>query len=295
MFAKRVCLLLAASLSLAGSAAFAQPGGRIMELPPAFKMKLDANQAKLNALEQKVDGVLGRKSIRLADESIEKEMYAYAQEMKAAFDEAQREAEAAGKSKGQRGNTMLLEKFEMMAKSHEVRTNSLAKKFDLIEAGVKKGQIVLEKPVLMRLSPAERNEFKKSLAPEGIRKMEGLHPDIFQPGAAMPGRTSMNLFDFNSEQVGCAVKSAGKVLADGVGDFFVKDAEAACLAPCVGPCLAQNWGACAACCVVAGPNAIQAWNEFVGCWNGSCACKWYKPWCCARKAWCLSVLINKLA
>ena len=170
----------------------------------------------------------------MADENTEKEMYAYAEQMKAAFDEAQSEADKAAKSGGRQGNTALLNSFETMAKKHEARANNLAKNFERIEAGLKTGEIVLDKPVLMRMSPQEKNEFKKFLAPQGLQKMERLHPGILNSS------TSMNLFDFDGEKVGCAIKSAGRMLTDGVSDFFVRDAQAMYAAVHSQTCIART-------------------------------------------------------
>jgi hypothetical protein len=181
-----------------------------------------------------------------------------------------------------------------MAKAHEVRVNKLARNFELIEARVKRGDVVLDKRLLMKMSPAEQNEFKRSLNPEGLRKMEKLQPDLFRPGAMMRGRTSLNFFDFDidSQRIGCAVKSAGIMLVDGIGDFFVRDAEARYFAPCVGPCVAKNWPACVSCVVAAGPKGIDAWNSFVHCWNGCRGWWWKKRWCRVK---CLAKFIAKLA
>lgn len=289
MTVKPFCLLLAASFCLVGSVAFAAP-----PVPAAFKQKLNANDVMLKGLESRAATILSRKTVGPESDNLEKEMYAYAERMKAAMDQAVSEADKAAKSGGRQGNVALLDSFETMAKAHEVRANRMAKNFERIEAGVKTGEITLDKSLLMRMSPQEKNEFKRNLTPQGLQKMERMHPDIFRPG--MSGRTSLNFLDgLDGERMACAVKEAGGFLANGIGDFFVRDAEAMYAAPCIGPCIAKNWAACTACVVAIGPKAIQAWNNFVSCWNGSCSCRWYKPWCCAQKAWCLAKLIAKLA
>jgi hypothetical protein len=130
--------------------------------------------------------------------------------------------------------------FKATAQAHAAKIDSLIKKFEAIESKVKIGDITLDKASLKKMRPAELNEFKKSLAPQGIQKMQRLYPDIFSG-------TSMNLFD--GEQVVCAVEKTGDMLIGGIGDLFsVRDANAA------------PWSYC--------------WQKYVTCWK-NCGRYWW--------------------
>ncbi|MCW5206625.1 hypothetical protein VU08_06820 [Desulfobulbus sp. F5] len=212
-------LLVAASFSLVGSVAFAAP-----PVPPTFTQKLALSESKLKAIEGKTAIILSRKTLTVADENIEKELEVYAEQIRAASEEA----EKAGIN------------FKPTAQAQASKIDNLIKKFEAIESKVKIGEITLDKASLKKLRPAELNEFKKSLAPQGLQKLQKLHPDIF-------GGTSMNLFD--GEQVVCAVEKTGDMLIGGIGDLFsVRDANAA------------PWSYC--------------WQKYVACWR-NCNRYWW--------------------
>jgi len=286
------CLLIVVSFLLVSVTAFAQPEERMKPgaISPAFKGKIDSATLKLNGIESQIAKIDRQKIVTIGDaENLEKTMYEYAEYMKAALDAALQEAQKAGESRGKEGSIKSLKNFEDTAKAHEPRVNKLAKNLKSIEAKIKVATIKLDRPLLQQMTPAEREEFRKFLAPKGIQKMEKLHPDLFKPGTK-PG-ASLNLSD--GAQV---VSSIGGFCSSlQIGNFFVSPAEAALAAPCVGVCWAKNWAGCAACVGAAGSSAVNAWNDFVSCWNGACKCKWYKPGCCAKKAWCLAKFIGKIA
>ena len=288
------CLLIVASFLLVSVTAFAQPKERMKPeaISPVFKGKINPAILKLNAIESHIAKINREKIVRINDaEDLEKKMYEYAEHMKNALDAALQEAQKAGESEGKEGSIKSLKNFEDTAKAHEARVNKLARNLESIEAKIKVGAITLDKPLLQQMTPPEREEFRKFLAPKGIKNMEKLHPDLFKPGTKPVG--SLNLSD--RYQVISSIGGFCNSLPEQIGNFFVSPAEAALAAPCVGVCWAKNWAGCVTCVVAAGPAAVNAWNEFVSCWNGACGCKWYKPWCCAKKAWCLAKFIGKIA
>lgn len=75
--------------------------------------------------------------------------------------------------------------------------------------------------------------------------------------------------------------------AKAVGNALIPTAEAAQIWPCVKPCSQKKWSECWQCISKAGPNVVNAWNNFWSCWNASS--KWWK------RAWCLAQFIAKLA
>ncbi len=58
------------------------------------------------------------------------------------------------------------------------------------------------------------------------------------------------------------------------------------LKPCIAPCIAQNWSACATCIIRNVPAGIQHYNQFRDCWNG---CHGFWKWFC--RARCLAVFV----
>ncbi len=220
--------MVAVSFSLVGSVAFAVPP---QPIPPAFKQKIALSESRLNSVEQKTAAILSRRTLTVADESIEKELEAYAEQIRAASEEAEKSGI----------------NFKATAQAHAAKIDNLVKKLEAIDRQVMTGDIVLDKPSLKKMRPAELNEFKKSLTPQGIQKMQKMHPDIFS------GRTSMNFFD--GERMVCTVEKTGGMFIGGIGDLFsVRDANAA------------PWPYC--------------WSTYVGCWK-NCGRYWWP-----KRAWC---------
>lgn len=271
-----------------------------MKLSPAFKAQLDPLGMKLSNIETLLGRVEGQKLVTERDsEDLGKTMFEYAQGMKAAFDAALKEAELAANSKGKQGSVASLKHFEDTAKGHEARLKAVEAKTQAIEAQLKTGTVKLDRVQLQKLSPADREEFERFLAPQGLQEMRKLHPDLFkslphlQPGRMKPMTPGSSLKPFDGTQVAGAVAGFCSALPEQIGAFLISPAEAALGVPCIAPCAAQNWAACAACIVAAGPAAIQAWNTFAGRWNGCGKC--WKPWTWWCKAKALTALIAKLA
>ncbi|HYX24229.1 MAG TPA: hypothetical protein VFC23_08770 [Thermoanaerobaculia bacterium] len=101
---------------------------------------------------------------------------------------------------------------------------------------------------------------------------------------------------FRDPAAGSDVPAAAPSLYDTVvaclgGDWSLVDsAEASLALPCVAPCSAQNWGACAACIVSKAPGAVSAWNSFQSCWNGA-----HKPFQALKRAGCVAVFLARIA
>lgn len=290
-----VSLFLAVGLLAFGSGAHAQPKPGA-DATPAFKTKLEPLGGKLRNIEQRVDALVAKVNQRkliteaeMEDADLDKAMKEYADAMKAAYDDAIKQAEQAARSKGKEGNTANLKAFEDLAKTHDKRMKQVEAKTRKVEAQIRTGAIRLDKSVLQKVTPAEREEFRKHLKPEGIREMEKLHPDLFKPG-----KTSLLSPQLESESVllSAAAGYCAPLLGQ-LGDLLLSPAHAALALPCVAPCAARNWAACATCVVGAGAGAVAAYNSFVSCWNGS-GKKWWTPWWLWR-SWCVTKLVAKLA
>lgn len=58
------------------------------------------------------------------------------------------------------------------------------------------------------------------------------------------------------------------------------------LKPCIAPCIAQNWAACATCIIRNVPAGIQQYNQFRNCWDN---CRGFWKWFCRAK--CLATFV----
>ncbi|CBE69205.1 MAG: hypothetical protein F9K13_06515 [Candidatus Methylomirabilis oxygeniifera] len=262
---------------------------------PTFKAIHDPLEGKLKAIEGVLSGVERRKIVVEADVELGKQMYEYAEAMKAAFDQAMKDAEEAAKSQGKKGSVGSLRVFEDTAKAHEKRVKGIETQTKSIESALKKGTIKLDKPVLLKMEPAEREEFRKFLEPPVSKELEKTHPDIFHH----PRRgTSLDLSGVT--QVAENIQGFCSSLPEEVSNFLVTPAEASIAIPCIAPCANAfsnkknpNWAACWSCIASQGQQAIVAWNSFVSGWNACGQCKKVVTWPC--KALRLAIFIAKLA
>jgi hypothetical protein len=246
-----------------------------------FKLRLEANGEKLGRIEALLGRVESSKLIMQADsEGFGNSIHEYAEAMNAAADTALKEAEKAFQGKG--GNANLLGDFERTAKAHATRVKQIEARTIQIDALLKVGTIKLDKPLLQKMSPQERGEFKQYLRPEGLKEMERLHPDLFKDlrsSAIKPGTAAA------SADRGYAAQGWCGALLETVDNLLVSPAQAeivAQTATCIANCIAKG---------IADKN--QAWQVYVACRNDAGAC--WKPWTWPKKAWCLAVYIAKLA
>lgn len=290
MSKRLISLLVAISFLLTGVIVSAQPKEIGVVPPAAFKARIDAIGIKLEKLESILNKVENNKLIAVEDsEDFGKTGYEYAETMKAAFEEAFKDSEDFAKSEGKTGSIESLKSLEATAKAHELRLRAIEAKARSIEAQVKIGAIKFDKPLLQKMSPAEREELKRFMAPQGIKEMEKLHPDLFKPGMK-PGAS---IEPVGLTQLADNVQGFCMSLPEKISNFLITPAEARLAAGCISPCLAKKWTECATCIASKGPEVRTAWNTFVSCWNGCGKC--WKPttwWC---KAKCLANFIAKLA
>lgn len=255
----------------------------------AFERKFTLAESKIKNIEGILSRIESQKLVRDGDsESMEREMYEYAEHMKSIFDESLKSAEDAAESGGKSGNVEALNSFETMTKQHEVKLRKIEEKVKAIEAQIKTGAIKLDKPILQKMSPIERDEFHEFLTPEGRRQMQKMHPELFKPGMKS-GASLEDMDKFYKNKIGCYSS-----IYDQFSNFFVGTAEAAVAVNCIGVCFAKKWEECLKCVRSSGSAAVEAWNDFKRCWDNCCGCKWYKPGCCSCKLGCLLKFIAKL-
>jgi hypothetical protein len=239
-------------------------------------------ESQLIELEKIADGIL-EKGVLSGEEGDRYDALTndYASSMMAAYQIVYTAAETAGKSEGKEGDARLTAEFELLASKHETRTVALALKWEKIHAAIAQGEIKEAHLTIPQGTPSPVQQ----LTQEGQQQLamrDVLRPEFLQIAAL-------------GEQEKSSFANSCKSAASVIGNLIIPTAEAAQIARCVRPCVAKNWSACVSCIRNAGPVVINAWNDFVGCWNGTGACKWYKPWNCVKKAWCLAKLIAVLA
>ncbi|MEA2329433.1 MAG: hypothetical protein QOE68_4392 [Thermoanaerobaculia bacterium] len=295
-----VLVFVCATLSLMSVAASAQKPSLPSEAPAArvsgeFMKAHDSTNAKFEEIQSLLSGIEREKVIHEGDtQKLDKLMFDYAKQLKAAFDQATRDADEAAKSKGQRGSAQSAVTFESLALQHEKASRSWEPRLNQIQSKLATAEIKPDVAALKNLSAAGLQEYRKSLTPAGLKEMERVHPELMKAsshsrlGTPDPRLVAQGIAVPLSDQIDRAVSQ----FIDEVGP---DSAGASLAAPCVSSCSQKNWGACAACILSKTPAAIAAWNTFTSCWNSIGTCDWRHWQNCARKAACLATLISKLA
>lgn len=257
---------------------------------------LQETTLRLSAVEGTLTKIERSRLVQAGDgEAIEQGLFEYAQQMVAAADRARQEAEGAGRSGGLQGSVQALKLFEDTAEAHRARIEQVPTRMQAIEQRLQRAEIKLDRPVIEAMTPAELTEFAGFLAPEGLQEMRRLYPKLFEVKVLpLPKHGSLQPHLSPRRAAGAAAGFCG-TMSQRVGQFFLGQARASAAVPCIGPCWSHNWPVCLGCVVNFGNQVIGAYNSFVNCWNGSCGCRWYRPWCCAAKAWCVVKLIAVLA
>jgi hypothetical protein len=288
-----VSLIFVSSL-LTGGIVFSQktnPPARQPQNPslgvvsPGVRTKLDGGDRKLRQTQSVLANIERKKRLNELDaDAVEKTMFAYAEELKTAYEEATREAEKAAKSEGREGGVASLKTFEEKAKAQEAVVNQIEARTKAIETKIQRREIVVDQPLQKRTSQTEREELRRFLEAE-----ERNLSDEPQPAMFMTQRVSLDSFGAASEAL-YAGQFPGPFAEASSSFNAVSMAIPSVAAPCVSPCAAKKWGECLACIVAAGPTAIEAWNNFVKCWNGASGWwKWFK------RAVCLARFVSVLA
>jgi hypothetical protein len=217
-----------------------------------FRADLARNTAHLCTVESILSGLETGKEVTQKDSDlIDGELLAYATGIKTAYDQAQRQAETAGRSKGEQGNVDDFLLFERTAQAEQRKVEQIRKRLEALNTKIKSNQ---------------------------VRFVE-------QP------QTGANLLEPVRDVVGTLTGFLDSISGCLAGDCdLVSSAEASLAIPCVPPCAAKNWGACATCIISNAPAAIQAWNNFQGCWNGA-----HKPFQAWKRAGCVAAFLVRIA
>lgn len=196
-------------------------------------------------------------------------MDSYANNMYRAYQIATEAASMASETGGERGDVLMVREFENLAKAHEGRVIDFALDAEKLDAAVTQGEIREQ----ASLVPSQEQGPVQQLTQEGQQQL-AMRPGFLR--IVNQGLEEQNSF-------GARCQAAASTL----GNLLVPTAEAAQVARCVSPCWNKKWSECWNCIRNAGPQVVNAWNEFVSCWNASS--KWWK------RAWCLAKFIAKVA
>ncbi|AFY36072.1 hypothetical protein [Calothrix sp. PCC 7507] len=227
-------------------------------------------------------------------EEVSKATIEYAQAVKAALDNALKNAETLAKTQGSQGSIEPLNTFEKAEKANEPRLRKIEQRANAIEKQIRTGRVKIDRPALEKLSVPERTELFNSLEPPTRQIYIKTQPDLFKPVINTPQKdlkllkeSSENYQSFVPEHNIMVNYHVGNTVSDmlqKVSNFVVPPAYAAVAAPCVGLAISKNWTALATCVVSSSSQATKIYNEFVSCWNkASGFWKWFKRTACLAK------------
>lgn len=261
---------------------------------PAFLKLHTSNKGKFDQIQGLIAQIENGKVVHDGDtQKLDQLMFDYANDLRAAFDQASHDAQDAGKTNGKLGSVQSLKLFEDQAQQHADTSKTFEPRMQAIQSKLRTGEIKLDRPMLLKMSPADMQQFKQFLSPPALQEMQKLNPDLMK---GSPNKVQLEE-TATPELIAVAIPVP---LSDSVeellGNLIEEKADASLAAPCVGMCIAHNWPGCVSCLVSKGSGAINAWNSFVGCWNGSGTCDgWPWHWLnCVKKAACLAQLIYRL-
>lgn len=267
-----------------------------------FKKKMSEANAKLKRMEDRLNNIeKSRKFSRREMEDMNTDIEEYGNKMWNLHNEAVGRVKEAGDTEGKKGGNEEFLYFEDTAKVHEKKLKALKEKQNRIENEIKNGKIKPGKDIIDTMTPEEKHEFKKSLTPEGRKEIEKTYPKMRSSFRSVPATKEFALFDDSDQEPTIVSPEALSVndlccsgLSEAIGNLFVSPAEAAVAAGCYPICAATIGIGCVACVLSAGGAAYSAYTSWRRCMR-SCSCRWYRPWCCAKKVACTVVFIATLA
>lgn len=191
----------------------------------------------------------------------------YQDAMQGSYVATHRDAKLAGQSQGKEGDARSVKQFEDTSHDHEQRLQVVQQRASVLAERIRRGEAQLDRAVLARMGEDERLAFHQWLAPTGAAQMQRLHPDLF------PQVTLGQRLQHGSHSVMAAMHASCRGLRS-PADLLISRAEARIVFSCVGPCVARDWGKCAACVGTSVPEAIRAIDSFKACWKRN---TWFFP------------------
>ena len=241
----------------------------------AFKSKKDKAEKKLKEIESFVAKILKEKRVSKRADDLSTLLKEHVESLNDAVKQAIVDVEEAKKSEEKKGSYRSFVEFENMAVKHEKRGKAVEARFKNILAQIKEGDIELDGSLLKSMTPAERKDYLEYMTPSGREKMKKKQPKWL---SAISVETDTKLVDW--EKISRSAGQFCSATSEAVGDFLVPPAEAAIGFTAGTICGATGGAACFFAVVGLVAGFHEAYDEFVECLEGTCACKWYKPWCC---------------
>src|SRR6185295_13169037 len=97
------------------------------------------------------------------------------------------ETRNAAETQGLKGDVLALSRFEDVADAHKGRILNVQNGMRAIEVGVRTGTILMDKALLQKLTPAERDEFVGFVRPSVRQRYRDNNPELFQDSPITAG------------------------------------------------------------------------------------------------------------
>ena len=278
---------------------------RIPIVTGVTQIQLNNATARLTGIEKLFNKIEKNRVVTVEDsEAISKSTLSYAEAMKAALDDALKNAETLANTQGKKGNINSLERFEKAEEANKPRLQKLEEKSNAVEKQIKGGRIEVNKAFIRKLSISERREFIDSVEVPARQIYIQKQPELFKPALELqaPQKSLKSLNEKSPEYQSLMPENAQNKVANyyvgitvseilqNVSNMFIPPAYAVAALPCVKYAKTKNWNALKNCVVNAGGEATSIYNQFRNCWNSASGFfKWLK------RARCLARLIVRLA
>lgn len=283
----RVFLFLVGSTCLLGQIASAQD----------FRARVSNMKQRLSDIEGSLAKIERSSTIEADSTLIASMIDAHAEEARAAFNLAMADLRTYNSSNGAQGSLDKAKEFEALIQDQKAAAEKAFLKMSEIDASIRIGKVKIATPVLQRMTPNEMLEFRRSLKPDVDKEYKRSLPNIF-----IGSVTHLTDAEWASAQKTFCGACSTKPTRQSSGlqrlmDSIETSAQAspALAAGCYSICAASFGTACATCIIGAGSAAVAAYNWFVAGRNSCCRCRWYKPWCCACRAYYWSVFLAAIA
>jgi len=264
---------------------------------------MDVASAKLKRIEDLTNKIEKNRVFHKNDwESMNQDFVGYVNDTNNLYNEALKRVKEAGDTKGKSGGTEEFLYFEEVTQGHVKRAKALEEKHKKIDNDIRNGKIKPGKDIIDTMTPQERDEFKKTLTPEGRKELQKAYgKKMAFTSEAVPTAQEFAAIGF-ADQLAMPLwpdaQSTNNVCSDAskmMADFFVSPAEAGigigCTALCTNPATLPG---CVACVLTGPATLVYLYKNTMTCLQ-SCSCAWYRFWCCLKKAGCMALWIATCA
>lgn len=274
-------------------------------VPKEVQDALSRATQKFGQAEAILDNLLrGRTIDRIERVGPDSLVDAGAADFQTAFTAALADMDAYVKSQKQRGSLEGMLRFEQAARQARDQLDRITEKEGTLVGRLSEGDITIAAPLLERMSPDERKQFREELTPNADAKYRKLAPRLWSATTPLKPLATQTVArcpfsatkDFGLTTRATAVLDR-RSLADKVLDLLVPTAQASTLTnnfdrrtslgiACYGVCHASLGLGCVVCILGAGAEAKNAWNSMVSCKSGCSKCHYYLGFIPSGGCWC---------